>query len=99
MAKTRAQQNRAIRQEALREQLSTQKHVEHVIDICKELNELSQEFDTTQIQRKKIVIDTKLKLINKYLPDLKATEITGDGGETLEVDHFLQIDIVDVEED
>ena len=80
MAETRAQSNRRIRQEALREQLSKQKHVEHVIDICEELNQLTTSLDSIEVTRKKIVLDTKLKLINKYLPDLKNTEISNDGG-------------------
>ena len=81
MAQTRAVKNRAIRQEALREQLSKQKHVEHIIDICNELNDLTKPLEVSDINRKKIVIDTKMRLINKYLPDLKQTELTGaDGG-------------------
>ena len=77
---SRADENRAIRQEALREQLSKQKHVEHVIEICTELNDLSIQLEQGEVARKKIVLDTKLKLINKYLPDLKNTEISNDGG-------------------
>ena len=74
-------ENRAIRQEALREQLSAQGHLQHVIDICEELNKLTVPMEATEVNRKKIVIDTKLKLITKYLPDLKSTELTGpDGG-------------------
>ena len=80
MAQTRAVKNRAIRQEALREQLSKQKHVEHIIDICNELNDLTKPLEVSDINRKKIVIDTKMKLINKYLPDLKNVEIANDGG-------------------
>lgn len=74
------QANRAIRQETLREQLSAQGHVQHVIDICNELNCLANPLEALEVTRKKIVIDTKLKLINKYLPDLRSTEITGESG-------------------
>ena len=41
MAATRANQNRKIRQDALREQLSNQKLVEKVIDSIKEIDELA----------------------------------------------------------
>lgn len=85
MGKTRAQENRAIRQEALREQLSAQGHVQHVIEICNELNDLTIALEPLDVQRKSKVIDTKLKLINKYLPDLKNTEISGDGGGSLTI--------------
>jgi len=76
MAKTRAMENKAIRQKALREQLSAQGHVQHVIDICVELNTLDAKLEPSDIQRKKIVIDTKLSLIKKYLPDLKPVSPT-----------------------
>lgn len=85
MARTRAMENRAIRQEALREQLSAQGHIQHVIDICAELNELTKPLEAVEVNRKKIVIDTKLKLINKYCPDLKQTELTGPDGGPLQV--------------
>lgn len=72
---TRANANRRLRQDALRDQLSNQGHIQHVSDIVKELNDPSIEFDQLMVQRKKIVIDTKLKLIAKYLPDVKQQEI------------------------
>lgn len=85
MAKTKAQANRAIRQEALREQLASQKHVEHVIEIAVKLSDPAQVVEPDMLQRYKIVIDTKLKLINKYLPDLKSTELTGENGGPLQI--------------
>ena len=76
MAKTRAQENKAVRQEALREQLSAQGHVQHVIDLSDKLIELSDDLDQVQVARLKAGADIKLKLISKYLPDLKQSEIT-----------------------
>lgn len=73
---SRANQNKAIRQEALREQLSAQGHVQHVIDIADQLSDLNQELDPTQVARLKATADIKLKLIGKYLPDLKQQEVT-----------------------
>lgn len=83
MAKTRAQINRGIRQEALREQLCQQGHVQHVVDLTNKLADLDSALDNNEVNRLKIVIDTKLKLMNKYIPDLKSTEITGEGGDQL----------------
>ena len=77
---TIAQANRAIRQENLRALLSEQGHLQHVIEICDELNTLTNTLEIADVARKKIVIDTKMKLINKYLPDLKNVEIANDGG-------------------
>ena len=77
---TQKNKNRRMRQDALREQLSKQKHVEHVIEIVNELNDVKQELDQLMVQRKKIVLDTKLKLINKYLPELKSVEVVDEEG-------------------
>lgn len=95
MARTKAQENRAIRQEALRDQLAAQGHLQHVIDICDELNDLTVQLEPVEFQRKSKVIDTKLKLINKYCPDLKSTEFTGDGGGSITIkvaDYSGQLD-------
>lgn len=67
--------NRAIRQEALREQLSSQKHIEHVVDCINKMQDESQDIDPAYVTRLKIAIDSRLKLVNKYLPDLKAMEL------------------------
>lgn len=94
MAATRAQQNRKIRQEALREQLANQKLVEKVVDSIAQIDELAalklKDFDDSEVYISevtaakskadliKISIDSRMKLVNKYLPDLKSTELTGD---------------------
>ncbi len=80
MPKSKAVENRRIRQQALREQLASQGHVQHVIDIVGKLQNKDEEMDSLMLKRYEVVINTKLKLINKYLPELKATEITGEGG-------------------
>jgi len=95
MAKTKAQENRAIRQDALREQLRAGGHVQHVIDICTELNELTTTMEAIEVQRKKIVIDTKLRLINKYLPDPKQIELSGPDGDPIEIDQVWTIEVIE----
>jgi len=89
MAKTRAQENRAIRQEALREQLSNQGHLQHVADIANKLNEPEDKLDSSDIQRLKAAADIKLKLIDKYLPSIKAVEHSGEGGD--DIPHVLKV--------
>ena len=71
---SRANTNKAVRQEALRDQLSAQGHVQHVIDICGQLMDLDTELDPIKVARLKATADIKLKLIGKYLPDLKQIE-------------------------
>ena len=78
MGTTAANKNRAIRQEALREQLSNQGHVQHVVEMLNEIKDLQRDLDANDLARYKVAIDTKLKLIGKYLPDLKSVEHTGD---------------------
>ncbi|MGH1470160.1 MAG: hypothetical protein ACRBCS_03145 [Cellvibrionaceae bacterium] len=83
MAETRANANRRIRQENIRDYLSNQKHLEHVEKILADVSDPAQEVDSEMLARYKVAIDAKLKLIDKYLPSLKAVEMTGEGGEDL----------------
>ena len=91
MAKTRAQLNRAVRQEALREQLAAQGHVQHVIDNLEEMQKLDgkQETDKFNIDKLKIINEQKMKLISKYLPDLKAVELTGEAGGPVSIEEWM----------
>ena len=93
MPETRAQLNRKVRQDALREQLANQGHAQHVVDIVNQIQDPANDIPQDMVARYKLAIDTKLKLINKYLPDLKSTEITGEGGEPLSIDiiHYAEI--------
>ena len=84
MAKTRAMLNKEIRQKALREQLAEQCRIQHVLDTVEKMTKLQVEFDgetsnyqevSFDLQKYKIANEQRLKLINKYLPDLKAQEI------------------------
>jgi len=85
MAATRAQLNRAVRQEALREQLSKQGHVQSAVDIIKQLTNLDNEMDSVEVQRLGKAMEGHFKFISKYMPELKATELTGEGGEDLTI--------------
>lgn len=72
--------NRKVRQENLREQLATGGHLQHVIEL---LGKVERNEEPEKLAAYKVVLDTKLKLINKFLPDLKAVELTGEGGNPL----------------
>ena len=78
MAATAAAKNRKIRQDALREQLSAQGHVQHVVDIAEKFREQGKDLEPQEVQANKAAADIHLKLINKYLPDLKSVEIEGE---------------------
>lgn len=89
---SRAQENRAIRREALREQLSAQGHVQYVVDNIQKLSDFEIEMDSLQVQRLKIANDGHLKLIAKYLPDGKTLEVTT---ETVDRNENLTLDELD----
>lgn len=91
MAKTRAQANRAIRQEALREWLSEKCTAQHLVENIKKIEELdeSSEAFTNQLNKYKVANEQRLKIMGKYLPDLKSTELTGEGGGPVEHEAWL----------
>ena len=96
MAATKKALNKKIRQEALREQLSKGKHIQHVLEIADKLNEQHLSLEATAISALKTSADIKMKLINKYLPDLKMVEaeVTGLDGNPIEVDQQWTVEFV-----
>ena len=89
MPKSRATLNKEIRQEALREQLANQGHVQHVVDCAKKLS--SAKVSDKDIRRLKAKADIHLALIRKYIPDLKAIEVSDNSGV---IDNKWQIEVV-----
>ena len=85
MAMNKALENRKIRQEALRDQLAAGGHLQYVVDIAKDLSARAEELASTAIAAKKAAADIHLKLISKYLPDLKQVEIEGEIDSTLTI--------------
>jgi hypothetical protein len=77
---SRATRNKMIRQEALRQQLASQGHLQHIIDLHDKLIEESNDIDPAMVQRIKIVMESKHKLVDKYLPTPKQIEIREDNG-------------------
>lgn len=73
---TRANENRRIRQEALRDQLAAQGHEQHINEIIEKFKDPSQEIDAGMFARYKEAANKHLALLNKYLPDLKQTDST-----------------------
>ena len=94
---SRANENRAIRQEALRASLEAGGHIQHVLDICKELDDLTVEMDGVAVQRKRAVIDTKMKIIGKYLPDTKSVELSNKDGESFKTDSKWVVEFINAD--
>lgn len=85
MAANNPAKQRAMRQEHLRAYLSEKCRLEHVIDNIVKMEKEGASMEANELTAIKYATDARLKLINKYLPELKATEMTGEGGDALVV--------------
>lgn len=68
---TRAQGNRELRRQNLREYLSARQLTRQVVEISDRLACLEDELDARQVSRLKAAADIKLQLIKKFLPDAR----------------------------
>ena len=96
---TTKQARRAERQEDHRANLAEQNHIKHVVDNVIKIESLTVdskgddgEVDYKDLQlnqfklsQLKTASELRLKLINKYLPDLKNTEVTAEGGGAIQI--------------
>lgn len=78
---SRAEANKKIRAEALREQLKAGGHIQHIVDITEKLSNLDIDLTQLEVTRLKAAADIKNKLVDKYLPALTAVHNTHDNGE------------------
>ena len=83
MGATVAAKNRKIRQDSLREMLSKKCTVEQIVDNIKKIEDLDSSLEFNDLQRIKVATDHRIKLLSKYLPDLKSVEMTGEDGKDL----------------
>ena len=74
--KTRMKQER---QETQREMLRSNGHISQAIEIAGKLQDESIDLDHTMVNRLKSAAEIHLKMVNKYLPDLKSTELAVTG--------------------
>lgn len=76
----RARENRAIRQQALREQLAEQCRIQHIIDNLNKIESLdpAQKESMNELNILKVANEQRFKLLNKYLPDLSNITLEGD---------------------
>ena len=49
-----------------------------MVDNIGKLEELSSALDSTEVQRLRAAVESRIKLMDKYLPSLKSVELTGD---------------------
>ncbi len=67
----RLDRNRAVRQQAMREQLAKQGHLQHAVDLIGQIRDLSVELEPIQAKRLEIALNGHLKLISLYIPAAK----------------------------
>lgn len=75
---SRAQTNKRIRQESLREYLAERGSVQHLFDLLEKVDDLDTsdpEFDK-KLSKLDKAIGHRRHLLDKYMPHLKASEIT-----------------------
>lgn len=77
---------RANRQEDLRAKLSEGKHLQYAIESIVKVEKLQPSDTSTQeLAILKTAAELRLRLVNKYLPDLKNVELANDGGGELTI--------------
>jgi hypothetical protein len=86
MATTIKQAMRANRQEDLRAKLSEGKHLQYAIESIVKVEKLQpSETSNQELAILKTAAELRLRLVNKYLPDLKNIELANDGGGELTI--------------
>ena len=82
MARTRAMQNKAIRQDALREWLSKKCTAQHLVDNLEKIESLDTSSETfnNELNKYKEANSQRIKILNYYLPILKQTELKAELG-------------------
>ena len=89
----RERETKKKQREHLREKLSNQGHIQHINQILSDMMSVEQ-IEAIQLQKNKVIIDTKLALIKKFLPDLKQVEITGADGDDIKTDNTFTIEVI-----
>jgi hypothetical protein len=77
MPQTRAQKNRQIRKDALRDYIKERGSVQYLFDLIEKIEGLNPDSDvfSNDLAKYKAALDARIKMIGKYMPDLKAQEL------------------------
>lgn len=77
MAATNAQKQRKLRQDALREWLSEKCTAQHLVDNLLKIENLdpNDESFPNELRKYQVANEQRLKIMGKYLPDLKQQEL------------------------
>ena len=77
MPQTRAQKNRQIRKDALRDYIKERGSIQYLFDLIEKIEELDPDSTvfSNDLAKYKAALDARIKMIGKYMPDLKAQEL------------------------
>ena len=81
----RPDKNKQYRREALREELQAREYLRQIDQVNTDVSENWQILSSEQISALRLKSDINFKRLAKVLPDLKAVEISGDGGGPVEI--------------
>jgi len=84
MGATVAAKNRKVRREELRAYLAERGKLDYILDNIEKIENLDTNLDVNELNRLKTANDQRIKLLSKYLPDVKAVEVTGEEGEPIQ---------------
>jgi uncharacterized protein YnzC (UPF0291/DUF896 family) len=90
-----AKRRRAERQETMREYLSQRGKLDYVLDNLEKIETQGANMTPQELNALRIANDQRIKLMNKYLPDLKSMEISGDEDSPLTITKIERIIVKD----
>ena len=90
-----ATRRRQAHRDEVLEKLRNAGLVQQVIATAEKLADETVELDTNMVARLKAANDARLKLMAKYLPDVKSVEMTGEDGAPIQVNASLAVRFVD----
>lgn len=93
--RSHARRRRAERQDVMREYLAERGKLDYVLDNLEKIERQGAEMLPQELQALKIANEQRIRLLNKYLPDLKAMEISGDEDAPLTITKIERVIVKD----
>ena len=81
----RPDKNKQRRRENLREELKAREYLRQLDEVAGDVSENWRTLSSEQVSALRLKSDLNFKRLAKVLPDLKAIELSGDGGGPLEI--------------
>ena len=92
---SRSEQIRETKRSEIIESLKNRGLIQQVIESNEKLADLNNDLSQLEVTRIKSANDTRMALVKKYLPDVKQTELVGEEGGVIEMNHSLVVEFVD----